>query len=159
MGRQQDNKANDCLLGWSESVIIARLVLRFEFLTNQKAFAILADAIFIPDTDQLGMVLLHLIACDLWFCIFFSFYVSRGIPFGVPAAGNTISKHLGMPIKVYLCDDWTAWELSAHQNALWPQKKGAFFPAYIWWGGRLAQWWLLFSVFKYLSSIFCTCKR
>lgn len=65
MGRQRDNKANDCLLRWPESVITACLVLHAQFLTNQQAFAILADAAFTPDTYQLGTVLLHLIANDL----------------------------------------------------------------------------------------------
>lgn len=157
MGRQHDNKANDCLLCWSEPAITTRLVLHIQSLTNQKALAIWADAIFTPDTHQLGMGLLRIIANDLWW--FFFPDPSRGITFGVPAAGNTISKHWGMPIRAYLCDDWAAWELGAHQKALWPWTKGIFLLASTWWRGILAWWLLLFSVVEHLSSIVCTCKK
>jgi len=92
------------------------LVLCIQILTNQEAFAILADAIFSLDTYQSGMVSLHLIASDFWY--FFFFYVSRGIYFEVLAIGNMILKHLGMPVKAYLCDGWPALEIRAHQNAL-----------------------------------------
>lgn len=80
MGRQHDNKANDCLLCWSEPAITTSSVLHIQFLTNQKAFTIWADAVFTRWHAPVG----HGVVtsnCKWSLMIFFFPVISRGITF------------------------------------------------------------------------------